>query len=498
MRKIRDDKIIIAMSVMIKIMRAELKKLRPKNAYIEVHKNNIQVGETGLDSRGPTPFWNRNFLIDFKEEDRIKLILKDKNKKIGECTIEMDDIRKVHPTIRFNKDLISADGECPGQLVVETILRILYSKENKEDHKPNEKNDAKEQQSAGSEYNKPIADKKGTEQSERIEDKQNDKNVKEAGENYIVREDPIEQDESVIKMSETRFKQQTEKSAEEFQSIKREYNKPVADKKGTEQSERIEDKQNDKNVKEAGENHIVTEDPIEQDESVVNMSETRFKQQTEKSAEEFQSTKREYNKPATDEKRTEPKQSKTIEDKQIVENLKEAGKNYIVREDTIEQDKSVVNISETTFKQLNSAEECQSTESECNKTAGDKKGSEPEQSETIEDKQNGKHLKEEGENYVVSEDPVLATKQKSCSYSNNANKKNIDFEDVKLAVALHLEKKFSTPPPREVLMDIARTKNALPLPPVKATSPKRVLPLQSFYLYISYSLRKIPEKILRT
>ncbi|KAK2702083.1 hypothetical protein QYM36_019304 [Artemia franciscana] len=53
-------------------------------------------------------------------------------------------------------------------------------------------------------------------------------------------------------------------------------------------------------------------------------------------------------------------------------------------------------------------------------------------------------------------------------YSNHANKKNIDIEDVRLAVALRVEKDFTTPPPREVLMDIARTKNALPLSLVKA------------------------------
>lgn len=73
------------------------------------------------------------------------------------------------------------------------------------------------------------------------------------------------------------------------------------------------------------------------------------------------------------------------------------------------------------------------------------------------------------------------------AYANHAKKKAIDLDDVKLAVAMQMEQSFTTPPPREVaffgvaffrfsphfcslfqiLMEVARTKNCIPLPAVK-------------------------------
>ncbi|KAK2725767.1 transcription initiation factor TFIID subunit 9B-like [Artemia franciscana] len=81
-------------------------------------------------------------------------------------------------------------------------------------------------------------------------------------------------------------------------------------------------------------------------------------------------------------------------------------------------------------------------------------------------------------------------------YSNHANKKNIDIEDVRLAVALRVEKDFTTPPPREVLMDIARTKNALPLSLVKAHCGLR-LPADRYCLTAcNYKLKPIKRSVI--
>ncbi|XP_065578685.1 transcription initiation factor TFIID subunit 9B-like [Artemia franciscana] len=81
-------------------------------------------------------------------------------------------------------------------------------------------------------------------------------------------------------------------------------------------------------------------------------------------------------------------------------------------------------------------------------------------------------------------------------YSNHANKKNIDIEDVRLAVALRVEKDFTTPPPREVLMDIARTKNALPLPPVKAHCGLRLPADRYCFTECNYKLKPIKRSVI--
>ena len=39
-------------------------------------------------------------------------------------------------------------------------------------------------------------------------------------------------------------------------------------------------------------------------------------------------------------------------------------------------------------------------------------------------------------------------------YSNHANKRNIDVEDVKLAIQCKLDHSFTTPPPRDVSINV--------------------------------------------
>lgn len=52
-------------------------------------------------------------------------------------------------------------------------------------------------------------------------------------------------------------------------------------------------------------------------------------------------------------------------------------------------------------------------------------------------------------------------------FANHAKKKLIDLDDVRLAVQMQLDKAFTTPPPREVLLEVARSKNISPLPLIK-------------------------------
>ncbi|KAF9805931.1 hypothetical protein SFRURICE_004143 [Spodoptera frugiperda] len=52
-------------------------------------------------------------------------------------------------------------------------------------------------------------------------------------------------------------------------------------------------------------------------------------------------------------------------------------------------------------------------------------------------------------------------------FATHAKKKTIDLDDVRLAVQMQLDKSFTSPPPREVLLEISRVKNVNPLPMIK-------------------------------
>ncbi|KAK6153564.1 hypothetical protein DH2020_013203 [Rehmannia glutinosa] len=49
-------------------------------------------------------------------------------------------------------------------------------------------------------------------------------------------------------------------------------------------------------------------------------------------------------------------------------------------------------------------------------------------------------------------------------YSEHAGKSTIDSDDVKLAIQSKVNFSFSQPPPREVLLELARSRNKVPLP----------------------------------
>lgn len=51
--------------------------------------------------------------------------------------------------------------------------------------------------------------------------------------------------------------------------------------------------------------------------------------------------------------------------------------------------------------------------------------------------------------------------------SSYAKKDIIDVDDVQLAVNMQSDKTLTSPPPKEILMEVAREKNNLPLPQIK-------------------------------
>lgn len=62
--------------------------------------------------------------------------------------------------------------------------------------------------------------------------------------------------------------------------------------------------------------------------------------------------------------------------------------------------------------------------------------------------------------YVVE---VLGDAQ---TYSEHAGKPAIDCDDVKLAIQSRVNSSFQQPPPREMLVDLAKARNSIPLPKI--------------------------------
>lgn len=79
-------------------------------------------------------------------------------------------------------------------------------------------------------------------------------------------------------------------------------------------------------------------------------------------------------------------------------------------------------------------------------------------------------------------------------YANHAKKKFIDLDDVRLAVKMQLERSFTNPPPRDVLLDVARAKNTVPLPFVKPNNGLRLPPDRYCLNATNYKLKNATKK----
>lgn len=80
-------------------------------------------------------------------------------------------------------------------------------------------------------------------------------------------------------------------------------------------------------------------------------------------------------------------------------------------------------------------------------------------------------------------------------YANHAKKKFIDLDDVRLAVKMQLERTFTNPPPRDVLLDVARAKNNIPLPFVKPNNGLRLPPDRYCLNATNYKLKNAAKKV---
>lgn len=74
-------------------------------------------------------------------------------------------------------------------------------------------------------------------------------------------------------------------------------------------------------------------------------------------------------------------------------------------------------------------------------------------------------------------------------FANNSKKKFLDVEDVKLALRLNTEASFTTPPPREVVLECANAKNYTPLPLIKPHCGLRLPPDKHRVAACNYALK---------
>lgn len=83
-------------------------------------------------------------------------------------------------------------------------------------------------------------------------------------------------------------------------------------------------------------------------------------------------------------------------------------------------------------------------------------------------------------------------------YSNHAGRREVDMDDVKLAIQTRLDKSFTIPPPRDFLLDIAKHKNNLPLPAIKPQNGVRLPPDRYCLTSTNYRLRQPQKKATLT
>ena len=78
-------------------------------------------------------------------------------------------------------------------------------------------------------------------------------------------------------------------------------------------------------------------------------------------------------------------------------------------------------------------------------------------------------------------------------YSSYAKKKSIDCDDISLAIQLQVDKSFTGPPPRDLLLEIARTKNSQTLPPIKSHNGPRLPPDRYSLISGNYKQKTKPK-----
>ncbi|XP_018320425.1 transcription initiation factor TFIID subunit 9 [Agrilus planipennis] len=80
------------------------------------------------------------------------------------------------------------------------------------------------------------------------------------------------------------------------------------------------------------------------------------------------------------------------------------------------------------------------------------------------------------------------------NFANNCKKKFIDLDDIRLALQLSSESSFTTPPPREAVLECARNKSNTPLPIIKPHCGLRLPPDRHCLAAPNYTLKYPTQK----
>lgn len=84
--------------------------------------------------------------------------------------------------------------------------------------------------------------------------------------------------------------------------------------------------------------------------------------------------------------------------------------------------------------------------------------------------------------------------QEARMYANNTTKKSLGVDDIKLAIQLTAESTFTTPPPREVVLECASVKNYSALPTVKPHCGLRLPPDRYCLASCNFTLKSAQKK----
>ncbi|XP_078268061.1 transcription initiation factor TFIID subunit 9 [Rhinoraja longicauda] len=80
-------------------------------------------------------------------------------------------------------------------------------------------------------------------------------------------------------------------------------------------------------------------------------------------------------------------------------------------------------------------------------------------------------------------------------YSSHAKKASVDADDVRLAIQCRMDHSFTSPPPRDFLLEISRQKNQNPLPLIKPYAGPRLPPDRYCLTAPNYKLKSLHKKL---
>ncbi|MBN3303404.1 TAF9 factor, partial [Amia calva] len=80
-------------------------------------------------------------------------------------------------------------------------------------------------------------------------------------------------------------------------------------------------------------------------------------------------------------------------------------------------------------------------------------------------------------------------------YATHAKKSTVDADDVRLAIQCRMDQSFTSPPPRDFLLEVAKQKNQTPLPLIKPYSGPRLPPDRYCLTAPNYRLKSVQKKV---